>query len=157
MDAVERERPDNEPAQVVKVARHGSIKAPAEPVWSTVANFGSAHTYFPAVVDCRVEGSGVGARRHLKTDIGGTTVSELIELDHQRMAMSYRVIESTLPFQDYRSRIIVKPTEGGCDVLYASRFLPKGDADPREIRDFISAQLDSAIEGLRLLHETHRD
>jgi hypothetical protein len=137
----------------VEVSRTGSINAPADEVWATIADFGSAHTYFPSIVECVVVGSGIGARRHLRTDDGGTTISELTELDDAQMAMGYRVVESTVPIEDYHSRLVVRPTERGCDVIYTSRCQPRAGTDPIELADFLAYQLDSAIGGLRVLHE----
>jgi hypothetical protein len=137
----------------VEVSRSGQINATPDEVWATIADFGSAHTYFPAIVECVLEGSGIGARRHLRTDDGGTTISELIELDHERMAMGYRVIESSVPIEDYTSRLVVRPTTGGCEVVYSSRCEPRGGTDPTELARFLAFQLDSAIGGLRELHE----
>lgn len=137
----------------IEVRRSGSVRASAADVWATIADFGSAATYFPAIVDCVVTGSGIGARRHLRTDIGGTTVSELIELDGHKMAMGYRVIESTVPIEDYTARMVVYPVPGGCEVAYSSRFSARDDTKAAEIETFIGRQLDSAIDGLRQLHE----
>ena len=137
----------------VEVSRTGSIDAPASEVWATIADFGSAHTYFPAIVECVLVGSGIGARRHLRTDDGGTTISELIELDDAKMAMGYRVIESSVPIEDYTSRLVVRPTASGCEVDYSSRCRAREGTDPAELSAFLSYQLDSAIGGLRTLHE----
>ena len=138
----------------VEVTRTGTIAAPAEQVWTTIADFGSAHTYFPSIVECTLVGSGLGARRHLVTEDGGTTISELIELDDDQMAMGYRVIESSVPIEDYSSRLVVRPTAKGCEVNYSSRCQPRAGTDPEELAAFLAAQLDSAIGGLRELHET---
>jgi hypothetical protein len=139
--------------QVIAVTRRGTIRAPAESVWATIADFGSAHTYFPSIVECVVVGSGIGARRHLRTDDGGTTISELTELDHERMAMGYRVIESSVPIEEYSSRLVVQPAEHGCVVTYSSRFQPRGATDASALEEFLEKQLDSAIGGLRDIHE----
>ena len=140
--------------KTIEVRRTGIVRAPAADVWATVADFSSAATYFPAIIDCVVTGSGIGARRHLRTDIGGTTVSELIELDGDRMTMGYRVIESTVPIEDYASRMVVRPAPDGCEVEYSSRFRARDLTEDAEIEAFIGQQLDSAIDGLRQLHET---
>jgi hypothetical protein len=137
----------------MEVSRTGTINAPAKKVWATIADFGSAHTYFPSIVECVLVGSGIGARRHLRTADGGTTISELIELDDARMAMGYRVIESSVPIEDYSSRLVVRATARGCEVEYSSRFQPRAGADPAQLERFLAEQLDSAIGGLRELHE----
>jgi len=137
----------------IEVSRKGTINAAPEKVWATIADFGSAHTYFPSIVECTLVGSGIGARRHLVTDDGGTTISELIELDNTQMAMGYRVVESSVPIEDYSSRLVVRATETGCEVSYTSRCQPRADTDPADLATFLADQLDSAIGGLRQLHE----
>jgi mxaD protein len=137
----------------IEVRRIGIVRASAADVWATIADFSSAATYFPAIIDCVVTGSGIGARRHLRTDIGGTTVSELIELDGDRMTLGYRVIESTVPIEDYTARMVVRPAPDGCEVEYTSWFRARDHTEAAEIGAFIGRQLDSAIDGLRQLHE----
>jgi hypothetical protein len=122
-------------------------------VWSTIADFGSVHTYLPSVSDCRVEGDGIGARRHLRQTDGGATVSELTELDHDAMAMGYRIVETSLPLVDYTSRLSVRDVEGGCEVTYASRCIAPDAAAASEIEAFLAVQLDAGVAGLRALHE----
>jgi hypothetical protein len=138
---------------VLVVTRTGRINAPAEAVWATIADFGSAATYFPSIVECVHVGSGIGSRRHLRTDDGGTTISELIELDDDAMAMGYRVVESSVPIEDYTSRLVVRPVADGCEVTYSSRFQARAGTDDSDLEGFLERQLDSAIGGLRLLHE----
>ena len=123
-------------------------------MWSTIADFGSVHTYLPSVRECRVEGEGIGARRHLRQADGGQTISELTELDHDAMVMRYRIVETSLPLVDYASRLSVREVEGGCEVTYSSRCVGPDDAMARQISEFLVAQLDSGIDGLRALHET---
>lgn len=146
---------DRGDAAPVVVSRTATIAADAQAVWRTVADFGAIHTYFPSVTRCVVDGEGVGARRHLQHHTGGRTTSELTVLDHDSMVMEYRVIESTVPIEDYRSRIAVARTDEGCRVTYTSWFRPAGPASRDEVAAFLSAELDSALEGLRRLHE-HR-
>lgn len=108
----------------------------------------------PSVLECELEGEGLGARRHLKTADGGKTVSELIELDHDSMVMGYRIVETSLPLVDYTSHLSVRPLDDGCEVTYASRCVAPDPAAAREIEAFLAVQLQDGIEGLRSLHET---
>jgi hypothetical protein len=47
----------------VEVSASGTIMAAASAVWATVADFGSVASYLPSVVDCRLEGTGIGSPR----------------------------------------------------------------------------------------------
>ena len=141
----------------IHVSASGTIAAPALAVWATVADFGTVATYLPSVADCRLEGSGIGARRVLTTTDGGRVVSELIELDDERFVMGYRIVESALPFDGYTSRVSVRALDADrCDVTWSSVLTPiETDGDERsiDVESFLRRQLASGIEGLRRLHE----
>jgi hypothetical protein len=141
----------------IQVSASGTVVAPAGAVWATVADFGTVDGYLPSVAACRLEGSGIGARRVLTTTDGGRVVSELIELDEERMVMGYRIVESALPFEDYTSRVSVRAVDTNrCLVTWSStlRPLPPRDGEPAlDVESFLRDQLESGIEGLQRLHE----
>jgi hypothetical protein len=141
----------------IHVSATGTIMAPASAVWTTVADFGTVASYLPSVVACRLEGTGIGTRRVLTTSDGGRVVSELIELDEERLVMGYRIIETALPFAEYRSRVTVRAVGADrCRVTWSSDIRPahtETGAGPFDVESFIRGQLDSGIEGLRRLHE----
>jgi hypothetical protein len=141
----------------IHVSASGMIEAPAPAVWATVADFGSVAAYLPSVVACRLEGTGIGTRRVLTTADGGRVVSELIELDQKLLVMGYRIVESALPFDDYTSRVSVRPVgTDRCQVTWSSVLRPRrfdsGD-ESLDVESFIQDQLESGIDGLRRLHE----
>jgi hypothetical protein len=141
----------------IQVSASGIVAAPAAAVWATVADFGTVADYLPSVVACRLEGSGIGSRRVLTTTDGGRVVSELIELDEERLVMGYRIVESTLPFEEYTSRVIVRAVDTNrCQVTWSSVLTPhqRKDGDAAlDVASFLRDQLESGIEGLRRLHE----
>jgi hypothetical protein len=140
----------------IQVSASGTVAAPASAVWATVADFGSVAAYLPSVVACRLEGSGIGTRRVLTTTDGGRVVSELIELDEERLVMGYRIVESALPFEEYTSRVSVRAVDTTrCQVTWSSVLRPHrrhGDDAP-DVQSFLRDQLESGIAGLRRLHE----
>jgi Polyketide cyclase / dehydrase and lipid transport len=142
----------------IHVSASGIIEAPASTVWATVADFGTVATYLPSVAACRLEGSGLGARRVLSTTDGGRVVSELIELDDDEFVMGYRIVESALPFVEYTSRVRVLAVDAErCEVTWHSIVVPRSDTDTElDVETFLQEQLDSGIDGLRRLHEDRR-
>ena len=50
---------------MTQVSSKTTIHAPADAVWQVIGDFGAACQYLAGVVDCTVEGEGVGARRTL--------------------------------------------------------------------------------------------
>lgn len=145
--------PGSDDRPFIEVSVTGTIEAPAGAVWATIADFGSAASYFPNVLACIVEGEGIGARRYLPTDDGGRTVSELTELDPARMTMGYRVVESSLPIDDYSSRVVVRAAGDRCELTYSSRFRARDGSAPPDVEQLIGAALRSALTELRRLHE----
>lgn len=139
----------------IRVSASGAITAPASAVWATIADFGTVAAYLPSVVDCRLEGTGIGTRRVLTTTDGGRVVSELIELDQERLVMGYRIAETALPFEDYTSHVSVQAVgDDRCDVTWCSVVRPRSESDGSlDIESFLRKQLESGIEGLRRLHE----
>jgi hypothetical protein len=142
---------------LIHVSASGTIRAPAGTVWATVADFGTVATYLPSVVECRLEGTGIGTRRVLTTAEGGRVVSVLTELDEERLVMGYRIAESALPFDEYTSRVGVRATgPGRCEVTWSSVIKPRrtgASHEPPNIETFVRQQLESGVEGLRRLHE----
>jgi hypothetical protein len=50
---------------MTQVSSKTTVHAPADAVWQVIGDFGAACQYLAGVVDCTVEGEGVGARRTL--------------------------------------------------------------------------------------------
>jgi len=73
------------------------IHAPADAVWRLVSDFGAAGQYLARVVNCTVEGAGVGALRTLTTADGSTIVERLETLDEAAHRLSYALLTDT-PF-----------------------------------------------------------
>jgi mxaD protein len=88
------------------------INAPAEKVWSKVANFGDLGAWHPAVAKTEIT-SGVnntqGAVRKLTLQDGGTIVETLTNYNASAMTYSYVINEGVLPLSAYASTIQVKP------------------------------------------------
>ena len=74
-----------------------TIDVPAEAVWLLLSDFGAACQYLFQVIDCRVEGSGIGARRTLTSTDGSTIVEQLNSLDELNHRLSYTLLSDT-PF-----------------------------------------------------------
>lgn len=77
-----------------------TIHAPAHAIWQVISNFGAADQYLAGVIDCTVEGQGVGARRTLTSTDGSTIVERLETLDAVAQRLSYRLLTAT-PFGTY--------------------------------------------------------
>jgi hypothetical protein len=73
------------------------IHAPADAIWQVISDFCAAGQYLTRVVNCTVEGEGVGARRTLTSADGSTVVERLETLDEDAHRLSYTLLTDT-PF-----------------------------------------------------------
>ena len=58
-----------------------TIHVPADAIWQVISDFGAACQYITMVVNCTVEGEGVGALRTLTSADGSVIVERLETLD----------------------------------------------------------------------------
>lgn len=94
-----------------KVSESVTINAAPDAVWAKVKDFGSLHTWHPAVESTTApDGNKVGSRRTLKLKGGGTVVEELETYSEADKSYSYRMKEAgPIPVTNYSSTLTVKP------------------------------------------------
>ena len=126
------------------------IPASAERVWALIADFGAIDRYSPMVVSCALEGeAGVGQRRVLTLANGTITISRLESLDPAARTLTYRILETKLPLDDYTSTMeVLEKGADACEVVWTSHFLPK-DATLEEATSFLEGSLGDSIRDLR--------
>ena len=73
------------------------INLSADAIWRVISDFGAAGLYLVRVVDCTVEGAGVGAQRTLTSADGSAIVERLETLDTASQRLSYALLTDT-PF-----------------------------------------------------------
>jgi len=84
-----------------------SIDMPADAIWQVISDFGAASQYLAGVVNCKVEGEGVGARRTLTSADGSTIVERLETLDGVAHRLSYALLTDT-PFRNCVTTMMVR-------------------------------------------------
>ena len=84
-----------------------SIDVPADAIWQVISDFGAASQYLAGVVNCKVEGEGVGARRTLTSADGSTIVERLETLDGVAHWLSYALLTDT-PFRNCVTLMMVR-------------------------------------------------
>ena len=99
-------------ASQLSVVEKVTINAPADKVWSKVADFGDLGAWHPAVAKTEIisgTNNKQGAVRKLTLQDGGTIVETLTNYSASGMTYSYVINEGVLPFSGYASTIQVKP------------------------------------------------
>jgi mxaD protein len=104
------------------------ISAPISKVWNKVSNFGDLGAWHPAVAKTEIlEGANntVGAVRLLTLQDGGTIKETLTNYNTTGMSYAYVINDGVLPFSQYASKIEVKPTQSGTEVIWTGNFKRK--------------------------------
>lgn len=124
------------------------VNASADKAWALVGDFGGLVGWFPAVTESTVEGSGVGALRHLTMPDGNQLTERQQARDDAARFYEYVVIAGALPCTDYRSRLAVSPAGSGARITWTAEFLPLKDA-PVDAVAFISSIYQGGLAGAK--------
>ena len=131
------------------------IFVPAKAVWRLISDFGSAGQYLAGVVDCTVEGKGVGAVRTLINADGGTVVERLEALDATALRLSYALLTDT-PFHNCVMTISVRDLgPGGSELVWTANFQPVG-IPTNEASDLLEGALAANCLALKKFIEAAR-
>jgi hypothetical protein len=83
------------------------IDVSADAIWQVIGDFCAAGQYLAMVINCTVDGAGVGALRTLTTADGSTVVERLETLDEEAHRLSYALLTDT-PFRDCVTTMAVR-------------------------------------------------
>ena len=84
-----------------------TIHASTDAIWQVIGDFGTAGQYLFRIVNCTVEGEGVGAQRTLTSTDGSIIVECLESLDQAAHRLSYTLLTDT-PFRNCLTVMIVR-------------------------------------------------
>lgn len=98
-----------------------SVNKDAAIVWKTIAAFGQIADWHPDIKSSRIE-NGLsdtvpGAIRHLDMQDGNIIREELLALDNLAMTLSYRFLDSPLPWDNYVCALEVKNQQNSSGAL----------------------------------------
>jgi carbon monoxide dehydrogenase subunit G len=111
---------------VTHVSSTITIHAAADSVWQAISDFEAACRQLPGVVDCTLEGEGVGARRRLTNADGSTIVERLETLDEAARRLSY-ILETDTPFGNCLTSMTVRDLgPGQAELEWAASFQVAG-------------------------------
>lgn len=133
---------------MVEIFSERVVPAPAGVVWSGLRTFAGGERFSEQIEKVTVEGDGVGATREVVFASGDHVVERLDVVDDASRTLEYSIVSSSLPFEDFRSRMRVVPGgEESCTVEWTATF----DAPPERVdalRDLIQGMYDEVLENL---------
>jgi len=136
---------------MASVSMRTAVEASADAVWAVVSDFNGLPKFVAAIVESRMEGSGVGARRTLTLADGAVIVEQLESHDDAARTLSYSIVSSPLPLANYLSTQTVRPAgEGRCELEWASTFEPEG-APEAEAKAIVEGVYSAGFEGIQKL------
>lgn len=143
----------------MQIVMRESLNDSIDNVWATISDFGGLGRYFSPVVRCKLEGSGIGARRvvTLKTPTGEevVVVERLESLDAKSKRLSYSIPDATgFPLRDgYVGTMQLKDLGNTmCELEWtASIEAPEGISE-QVTRDFVRGVYETGFAGLKRLH-----
>jgi hypothetical protein len=137
---------------MTEVREYCELGAPAQQVWSLVADFGGFVEMLVASRNGKVEtrGVGVGMTRTVTVD-GEQLVERLEEIDEHRWHTRYSMpVTGPLPVADYQATITLNPLgESRCALGWVGSFIPNG-ASEHDAADAVRAVY---VEGIALMRQ----
>ena len=128
------------------------VNASPDKTWALVGDFGGLAGWFPVVTKSTVEGSGVGALRHLTMPDGNQLTERQQTRDDAARFYEYVVVAGALPCTDYLSRLAVSPAGSGARITWTAQFVPLKDA-PVDAVAFITSIYQGGLAGAKAVLE----
>ena len=131
------------------------VNAPADAIWQVIGDLHAACQYLARVVNCTVEGEGVGALRTLTSADGSVVVERLEALDEVAHRLSYALLTDT-PFRNCLTTIALHDLgQGQAELGWSANFEADGlPAD--EARDMLESALMANCLALQQFMEDDR-
>ena len=134
---------DHKAASGLTTNKSVEINAAPSAVWNIVKGFDGLNKWHPAfsgdVLKSGANGQ-VGAVRAITLKDGPTFTEELTAYDDAKMMYSYKIIESPLPVDQYKSTVTVTPKGTGSVLTWFGSYITKAgsgktDADSQGLID----------------------
>jgi mxaD protein len=139
--------------QAVDIEERAEIEAPPEEVWGTIRSFDRIEEYLPLIESSTVEGEGVGAKRVCVTQDGRQLEERLVARDDQRRRLTYSIVSSPMPMENYLSTVAVEDGRGGGSLVSWGVHFDAPEEAAAELEEGMRQTYQAGLEGLRGLHE----
>jgi uncharacterized protein YndB with AHSA1/START domain len=125
-----------------------TIGAPIDRVWAAVSAIGGLDQWFPMIETCRVEGSGVGARRICGLANGAVLHETVTTIDHAAKRFQYTIADdSPLPVSNYLGTVTLAAAGGGTVLTWTAAF-DVDDAAREEMAAMLQGALGDGVQGM---------
>jgi mxaD protein len=132
-----------------KAKASGTIDASANELWKLVSDFGELDNFVEAVEKCTTEGSGVGAVRTLTLADGGEVKEKLESLDPDKRVLTYSIIMSPMPIQNYTGTMQVDELENGKTKFTWSSTFDAAEGAEDDMKEALEGLYSLGVQGLK--------
>ncbi len=132
-----------------KVKVSGIINAPADEVWKSVSDFNSLDEFVEAIANCTTEGSGIGAVRTLTLEDGGKVKEKLESQDDDKKILTYSIVESPMPIENYTGTMEVKGLENGQSEFRWSSTFETAEEAKDDMKEALEGLYKVGVKGLQ--------
>jgi hypothetical protein len=131
------------------------IHVPADAIWQVISDISAAGRFLAGVVDCTVEGEGVGALRTLTSADGSAIVERLETLDAASQHLSYALLTDT-PFRNCLTTMAVRDLGSNlAELAWTATFQPDGIPESEAV-DLLESALAENCRALKQFMEAGR-
>jgi hypothetical protein len=126
-------------------------KIPVSPqkVWSAILGFGRLDVWFPTISSCLVEGSGIGAVRRMASTRGGAIVDRIVDIQPDKMRLTYQRIQSPFPVSSYNGTVEVFGSFDGTAVVAWTVDFEATPEDVPRVNDLLEAGIGAGMDGMK--------
>ena len=135
------------PAYAIEVSKSAEIAASPETVWKTISEFCSIGQWHPAIEKCEPSTKDGKEMRTLSLKGGGTIVEERTADSEKGMMYSYKMLDTPLPVEDYKSPIRVMKHGKGSKVTWMGTFKAKGAPDAKA-KEVVAGIYDAGLKSI---------
>lgn len=132
----------------VSVGVRRKVNVPPSWLWSVISGVGGVQHWMPGVLECKLQGRGVGAYRYCKTETGW--LIELIEnIDHLKFLFEYTLISSNqMPFQNLQGSMQVEGQSYGLATLIWKASFEVVEGSAAEVKQLVLGFFEQGSKGL---------
>ena len=114
---------------MLEVKRSMEVAAAPAAVWAVISEFGGIAEWHPACAASSAEEVGGDTHRTITIADGGRIVEKLESHDATTRSLSYSIVESPLPVENYLSHMSIEARDGGSTIHWSGQFNAKGAPD----------------------------
>lgn len=123
------------------------LNVPTGKAWQAIRGIGRLDVWFPIINTCRVDGTGVGAHRHMTLE-GGTITDLIEEISDTDQRLVYLRTESPFPVTHYRGTVEVFDSYDAQAVVTWTIDFESSPEDSAAVADLVKNAISDGIDGM---------